>query len=76
MDVVHKPSADGADTETEGDRRDVPPRADPFAGHVGRYLEDDVGDVEDGQDRVVVVAFQTEIPLESREPRITCKQKL
>ena len=74
MDVVHKSGADGADTETEGDGRDVPPRADPFAGHVGRNFEDDVGDIEDGENLIVVVAFQAKILLETSQLGVTCNR--
>jgi hypothetical protein len=57
VDIVHERCADRADTETQGDERDKPPRSDPFASHVCRDFEDDVGDIEDGENPVVVVAF-------------------
>ncbi len=40
-------------------------RSDPFTCEVGRDLKDDVADVEDGQDRVVVVPYQSEVFLET-----------
>lgn len=35
------------------------------------YLEDDVGDVEDRQDRVVVVALETQVLFKPSQSRIT-----
>jgi hypothetical protein len=57
LDVVHERGADRADTETQGDERDKPPRPDPFASHGCRDFEDDVGDIEGGENYIVVVAF-------------------
>ena len=76
MNIVHESGADGADTKPEGGSRDEPARANPFAGHVGRNFEDDVGDVEDGENLVVIVTFQVETFLEARELRVTCHQSL
>lgn len=53
----------GAGAEAEGDGGDVPAGSDPFAGDVGGDLEDDVGDVENGQESVVVIALEVEVRL-------------
>ena len=66
-----KGRTDGEDTESECDPRDEPSWTDPFTSHVGRNLEDDVRDVEDGQDFVVVVSLQMQVFLESGELCIT-----
>jgi len=73
VDIVHKSCADGAEAETKRDGRDEPARADPFAGHVGRDFEDDVGDVEDRENPVVVIAFEVKILFETGELRVTCQ---
>jgi hypothetical protein len=65
MDVVNEGGSERADTESERDGRYEPARADPFAGHVGRDLEDDVADVEDGQHGVVVVATHAKLFLQT-----------
>lgn len=57
--------AERGDAEAEGDGGQEPAGADPFADDVGGDLEDDVADVEDGQDGVVVVSFQFEVRFEA-----------
>jgi hypothetical protein len=64
------PSADescsqGSNAKADRNGRDEPARTPPFADDVGRDLEDDVRDVEDGQDGVVIVALHAEILLET-----------
>lgn len=72
MDVGHEGGADAADAEAEGYRGDVPAWADVFAGHVGGDLEEDVRDVEDGEDFVVVVAREAEVGFEAGEFGVAC----
>ena len=76
MDVVDEGGADGADSEAEWDAGNEPARANPFTGHVGWDLEDNVGDVEDGENPVVVISFQVEILLETSEFGIACNKTL
>jgi len=71
MDVMNKGRADGADTETERDGWYEPARAEVFTSHVGRYLEDDVRDVEDGENDIVIITPQAQVFLESSEFGIT-----
>lgn len=73
MNVVHESGADRAYTEPKGGGRDEPPRTDQFASHIGRDLEYDIGDVEDGEHPVVVIAFQVEVLFETGQLRVTCK---
>ena len=61
MDVVDESRADGTYPESERDGGDEPAGTDVFAGHVGGDLEDDVGDVEDGEEFVVIVTFEPEV---------------
>lgn len=74
VDVGDESGADGADAEPERDGGDEPAGADPLAGHVGGDLEDDVGDVEDGEDLVVVVARHVKVLLEPGELGVACKR--
>lgn len=60
-------SADGHDSEKEGDGWNEPPRANGLACHVGRDLKEDVGDVEDRENDIVVVARKAEVLLETCE---------
>ena len=62
---MHEGRADRADAEHERDDRDEPSRPDPFTGYVGRDLEDDVGDVEDGENGIVVILLQPEFFLKT-----------
>lgn len=71
MDVVNKGSANGRNAEAEGDDGDEPSWADPFAGNVGGNLEDDVADVEDGEDGIVVVARELEVLLQAGQAGVS-----
>jgi len=72
MDVMHKRRANRRNTKAQRDNRNEPSRADPFAADVGGNLEDDVADVEDRQDRVVVVASQFEVLLQASQSCVAC----
>jgi hypothetical protein len=65
MDVVDESRADRADTKPKRDDWDEPSWAYPFAGNVRRDLEDDVGDVEDGENGIIVVSGQMKIFFET-----------
>ena len=58
---------DGGEAEAERGQGDEPAGAHPLAHDVGGDLEDDVADVEDGEDDVVVEAGEAEISLEAGE---------
>lgn len=51
----------------ERGRGEEPTRADVFAGDGGGDLKEDVGDVEDGEDHVVVVALEVEVLVQARD---------
>lgn len=70
MDVVDKSSANGANAKAERDGRNEPTGAKPLAAHVGGKLKDDVGNVEDGQEEVVVVALEAKVLLKPGQARI------
>ena len=74
MDIVHESRADGTDPKPESDGRDEPPWADDFADHVGRDLEQNVRDIEHGEDPVVIVAAQLQIFLEPSDFRVSCRR--
>lgn len=59
-------------TETQGDSREEESRAHPFAHHVARNFEEDVGDVENGEGDIEVVAFHFEVFFETGQFRISC----
>jgi hypothetical protein len=69
---VHKCGANGHDAEAERYGGDIPPGTYPFASHIGRDFKNDVGYVEDGEDGIVIVAFQVEFLFEPGEPCISC----
>jgi hypothetical protein len=71
VDIIHERSADRADAKTEGKGGDIPPRTDPLASHVGGNFEENIGDIEDGEDFIVIVTFEAEIFFESGDLRIT-----
>jgi hypothetical protein len=54
---VDERGAERGDAEAERDDGDEPAGPDPLAGDVGGDLEEDIGDVEDGEDGVVVVSY-------------------
>lgn len=70
MDVVDESSANGANAKAERDGRNEPAGANPLAAHVGGKLKDDVGNVEDGQEEVVVVALEAKVLLKTGQARI------
>lgn len=51
----------------------VPQETTYFAAKVGRDLEDDIRDVEDTQERVVVVSRHLQVLLETSEAGIACR---
>lgn len=61
--VVHEGGPYRGDAEAERQQRDEPPGAYPLAGDGRGDLKDDVRHVEGREHRVVVVAFQVEVPL-------------
>jgi hypothetical protein len=67
MDVVHKRRTNRCDTETQRNDGDEPARPYPLASDVGWDLEDNIADIEDRQDRVVVVSFELEIFFQTRQ---------
>jgi len=71
-EIVHECCTDGDDTKCERDCWKIPSGAYPLAGHVGRDLKENIGDVKDGEDGVVVVIFQVEVFFETGEPCIPC----
>ncbi|KAI2283161.1 hypothetical protein LOZ03_006797 [Ophidiomyces ophidiicola] len=71
--VLHEGGADGADAEAETDGGQIPAGADPLAQHVGGDLEEDVGDVEDAEHGIVVVAGHVQVFLQAGEARVSCR---
>lgn len=72
MNVVAEGGEDGAEAEAERDGGQIPAGTDELAQHVRRNLKDNVGDVEDGEDLVVVVTHQLQVLLEAGKLSITC----
>lgn len=70
VDVVDKSSANRANAKAERDGRDEPTGANPLAAHVGGKLKDNIGNVEDGQEEVVVVALEAKVLLKTGQARI------
>ena len=70
--VVHEGRGQRDDAEAEGDGRDEPAWPNPLAHDVGRDFEDNVRDVEDGEERIVVVALEAQVPLETGDFGISC----
>lgn len=62
---------DGDDAEGEGGGGEEPAGADPLAEDGGGDLEEDVGDVEGGEDDVVVVAFEVEVLVEAGDSGVS-----
>jgi hypothetical protein len=71
VDVGHECGTDRADTKAKREKGNVPPWAEPFAGHVGRDFEEDIRDIEDGENFVVVIASQAKIGLETSQLCVT-----
>lgn len=69
-EVVDESHGDGKTTEAEGDGGDEPAGAKVLAADVGWDLENNVGDVEDGEETVVVVTGKVEIILETSNPGV------
>jgi hypothetical protein len=63
--VGYKGVANGEEAKAHGDDGDEPPRPNKLAKDVARNLKDNVGDEEDGQGRVVVIAFEIEVLFEA-----------
>jgi len=70
MDITNESKCHSQNAEAECCRWYEPARSDPLTGHSTWDLEDDVGDVEDGENLVVLVSLQTEILFKSSEPSI------
>ena len=70
--IMHESRTDGTDAEAERDGRNEIARPDELAADVGGDLEDDVGDVEDGEDLVVIVSLQFEIFGKTGDARVAC----
>jgi hypothetical protein len=68
--VADESGEDGDKTETETGQGNKPARTHPFAEDICGDLENDVGDVEDGEDDVVVEVDETEVGFEACEARI------
>lgn len=64
-EIVHKRCRERDDAEGERDGGNVPAWAYPLAHDVGGDLEHNVGDVEDGEEGVVVVALEAELLFEA-----------
>ncbi|KAI6749433.1 hypothetical protein HG530_015272 [Fusarium avenaceum] len=69
--VRNKRGEDGAESEAEGRQRNEPARTHVFAEQIRGDLEDDVADVEDGEDEVVVVSLHPEVFFQTGETRIS-----
>lgn len=68
---MYKGSPKGCNTKAERSGWNKPTRTDPFAGHVRRDLENNVRDVEDGDELVVIVARELKILFKTGKPGIT-----
>ena len=54
----------------------IPTPADPFRGHVGKDLEEDIEDVEDKENFVVFITYQAEISLETSQLCVTYNESI
>ena len=70
MDVVTEASEDTAESEAEGCSGDEPAWTHVFAERGARNFEEDVADIERGEDRVVVVFLEIEILFKTSETGI------
>lgn len=67
---MYKGSPKGCNTKAKRSGWNKPTRTNPFAGHVRRDFEDNVRNVEDGDELVVIVALELEILFKSGEPGV------
>lgn len=67
---MDKGGSDRCYSKTERSGRDEPAGPDPFTAHIGRNFEDDITDVEDGQELIVVVTFHVEVFFETSKSGI------
>jgi hypothetical protein len=76
MDVMDKGGANRADSKSKGNRGYESARANLLASNSRRDFEENVGDVEDGEDSIVVVSAEVEVFFEPSKPciawKITC----
>lgn len=63
-EVGDKCHGDGSYTESKRQPRKPDGGAHDFAGDIGWYIEDDVGDVEDGEHRVEIISMKMEVFLQ------------
>lgn len=71
-EIFDEGSTKGYDAKAQCSRRKEPTRSQPFAKGVRRDLKQNVGDVENRENAVVVVASELEVLLEAGELRISC----
>lgn len=74
MDVVDKSGANRANAEAQRNDGNKPAGTHPLAAHITWNLENNVGNVEDGQEAVVVVALELEVLLQACQARIAANQ--
>ncbi len=72
---MDKGGADRDDAETERNGRDEPAGPDPLAHDVGGNLEQNVRDVEDGEQGIVVVTRHAKVFLKASNFGISCETK-
>lgn len=65
MKSVDKSRANRTNAEAEGDDGNEPTRTNPLAADVEGNFENDVTDVEHGQNSIVVIAFESKVFLKS-----------
>ena len=72
----NKSSTKGRDAKEERQKWKKPAGAHPFANKVRWDFENDVRDVEDGDDGVVVIALHAEVFIETSNFGVSCEQVL
>ena len=70
MDVVDESSANRTYSKPERDSGDEPARANLLASYSRRNFEKDVGNIEDRENFVIIVAFEVEVFRKTGQPRI------
>ena len=62
---MDKGGGDGGHSEEQRRAWEEPTRSDPLTHDIGRDLEQDVRDIEDGENDIIVVAFETKVLLQA-----------
>lgn len=64
-EIVNERGTDRHDSKAQGDSRDIITRSNDLAQHIRWNLENDIRDIENAQNSIVIVTFETEVLLET-----------